>query len=290
MARRNHSLPGNTPGPLYVDDACIDCGACTWLAPDSLRTEGGAAIVHSQPQNVEQWLRAARALVTCPTAAIGSAAPAPLEQAIDSLPIEVEEGVRFCGFNSRHTAGACSYLLDSADGPIMVDPPRYLPALMERIEARGGVRRLLLTHRDHFAGARKIWQRFKCEVVVHEGDRFRAAGVPATQLRGSAPIALARDALVLPCPGHTRGSVCLLFRDAVLLSGDHLSWDSARGVFHAHREYCQYDWSRQIDSMRTLLGYPIRTVLPGHGSPRSFAPARMHEEIVRCIHSMRSLA
>ncbi|MBV9948185.1 MAG: MBL fold metallo-hydrolase, partial [Myxococcales bacterium] len=81
---------------------------------------------------------------------------------------------------------------------------------------------------------------------------------------------LAPDLLVIPVPGHTRGSLALLHRE-FLFTGDHV-WGSEDGrALEASRSVCWYSWAEQTRSMQRLLAYDFEWVLPGHG-PRFHAP------------------
>ena len=68
--RAHHVLPLNAPGNLYVDNGCIDCDACQWLAPDVFGRSGFKAHVKRQPASDDEWAAAGRALAACPTFAI----------------------------------------------------------------------------------------------------------------------------------------------------------------------------------------------------------------------------
>ena len=73
VAKLERRLPTNTPGPLFVDDTCIDCGTCWTLAPATFeeQAEGTAAVVR-QPASADERARAFMALVSCPTSSIGT--------------------------------------------------------------------------------------------------------------------------------------------------------------------------------------------------------------------------
>lgn len=74
MANRNQKTPENVPGPIYVDDTCIDCGLCPDTAPQFFRRfdEGGYSIVYRQPQTAEELALAEAAVSGCPTESIGN--------------------------------------------------------------------------------------------------------------------------------------------------------------------------------------------------------------------------
>src|SRR5690349_841319 len=73
MARLADRLPENAPGDFFVDRSCIDCDTCRQVAPSVFRTgrQGDCSIVFHQPASEEERLRAAMALVACPTSSIG---------------------------------------------------------------------------------------------------------------------------------------------------------------------------------------------------------------------------
>ena len=73
MARLNLRLKENAPGPLYVDETCIDCDTCRQMAPEIYGESRGLSYVMRQPESADEQLRALQALVACPTASIGSA-------------------------------------------------------------------------------------------------------------------------------------------------------------------------------------------------------------------------
>ena len=273
MARPSQRLAGNAPGDLYVDDGCIDCDTCRTLAPavfgDSAR---GTAIVRRQPRSLDEHHRARLALVSCPTSAIGSLSKVDVRPAARALPVPVDglPDVLFCGYASADSYGATSYLIRRPAGNVLVDSPRAARPLLERIEALGGVALMFLTHRDDVADHEVFRRRFGCTRVLHADDVTAATAGVELQPRGREPLRLADDLLVIPVPGHTRGSAALLFRDEVLFTGDHLWWEDGRGLV-ASRSVCWYSWPEQQRSLARLLEHDFRAVLPGHGG-RHLAP------------------
>jgi len=74
MATRSHRLPNNAPGPIYVDDTCIDCDMCRSDYAEFFRRDDdlGQSYVHRQPVTPEEWQRAEQAVEGCPSESIGS--------------------------------------------------------------------------------------------------------------------------------------------------------------------------------------------------------------------------
>ena len=165
--------------------------------------------------------------------------------------------------SQRDTYGALSWLVLRPDGNVLVDVPRPVPALRSAIEALGGVRWIFLTHRDDVAGHDRFAAHFGAERILHAADVGGSTRDVERRIEGDAPVELAPDLLAIPVPGHTRGSMALLFRDEVLFSGDHV-W--GRGpALGAGRDVCWWSWPAQIRSMERLRGHRFAHVLPGHG-------------------------
>jgi glyoxylase-like metal-dependent hydrolase (beta-lactamase superfamily II)/ferredoxin len=264
LARR---LPQNVVGDLFVDATCIDCDTCRQLAPETYRRsdEAGASYVARQPATSEERVRALMALVACPTASIGTAAPADTAAAARRFPMDVGGGVSFCGFTSKDSFGAWSWLVRRPRGNVLVDSPRAAGTLLDRIRDLGGVRWMFLTHRDDVADHEAIRKRFGCERVMHEDDLDASTRGVERVLRGTAPTALDDDLLAIPVPGHTAGSAALLLGERDLFSGDHL-WGTDDGAgLDASSDVAWWSWPEQVRSIRRLLAHRFERVLPGHG-------------------------
>ncbi len=212
------------------------------------------------------------ALVACPVHAIHGDG-ADLRAAAASFPDPVAPGIYACGFASASTYGASAWLIVRPEGNVLVDVPRPVPALFERIRALGGVKTLFLTHRDDLDGHDKLATAFACERVMHVGDRCAASSGVERYLEGDDCLGTGLQALHVP--GHTRGSMVLLVDRQYLFSGDHLWGTGPRGWVSegvpeglgAGRSVCWYDWDQQIESVERLLKFEFAAVLPGHGRP-----------------------
>jgi glyoxylase-like metal-dependent hydrolase (beta-lactamase superfamily II) len=269
MADPRKRLEGNAAGEFYVDSSCIDCDQCRQIAPRIFGAEGDFSVVRRQPGSVQEVLRAEMSLVTCPTGSIGTASKHDLTSAVSSFPERIDANVHFCGFASEDSFGGSSYLIVRPGGNVLVDSPRFTERLVQRIEEMGGVRWMFLTHLDDVADHAKFRERFGCERVMHEADAEFEVERP---VRGSDPVPLADDLLVIPTPGHTAGHLALLHAGSHLFTGDHLWWDPHAGRLEASRRYCWHSWEEQTRSMKRLLGYSFEWVLPGHGA-RHRAPS-----------------
>ncbi len=267
MALPARAVPGNVPGDLFVDDACIACDTCRRLAPEVFGGgEDDYAFVARQPEGLDGRRRALVALVSCPVAAIGARSKEGIAEAAASLPLEVAPGVLDCGYAAESSFGAASWLVLRPDGNVLVDSPRFARPLATRIRALGGIRFMFLTHRDDVADHSRWREAFGCERILHARDVTRRTGDVERRLEGDAPVVIAPDLLAVPVPGHTAGSTALLVRDTFLFSGDHL-WGDADGRLGASRAVCWFDWGAQTQSMERLAAFSFEWVLPGHGRP-----------------------
>jgi glyoxylase-like metal-dependent hydrolase (beta-lactamase superfamily II)/ferredoxin len=289
MARQEARLPENVPGEFYVDRSCIDCATCRVVAPEVFAaTRGDLSYVHRQPSNAAQRRRAMMALVACPTASIGTATRAPAHEGVDAFPEHLAGGVHYCGFAAEASFGASSYLIEREGGNVMVDSPRAAGPLLRRVAGMGGLRFLFLTHRDDVADHARWQARFGCERVMHEDDVTAGTRGVERPIAGEDPVPLAPDLLVIPVPGHTRGSAALLYDESFLFTGDHLmgSEDGTRLV--ASRSVCWYSWPEQVRSLERLLDFRFEWVLPGHGGRyRAPSPAAMRAELERLLKRIR---
>lgn len=294
MARVEDRLPHNVDGEFFVDTSCIDCDTCRALAPEVFgrAADYEQSFVQRQPRRADERLRAAMALVACPTRAIGTVSKLDVQPAIDAFPCPIDarvDDVLYCGFASEVSFGAASYLVRRPEGNVLVDSPRASKPLLRRLEQLGGVRTMFLTHRDDVADHDVFRRVFGCERILHAADVSPATADVERTIDGGEPVRLADDLVAVPVPGHTAGSMALLYRDEVLFSGDHVWWSEARGRLHASRCVSWYSWDEQVRSVRRLLQLRFRWVLPGHGR-RFQAPTHeaMRAELARLVASLES--
>jgi glyoxylase-like metal-dependent hydrolase (beta-lactamase superfamily II) len=290
MARLADRLVENVPGDFFVDRSCIDCDTCRQIAPDVFRHEPDVAqsVVYRQPAAPEDRMRAAMALVACPTASIGTSTKGDAAAAASAFPELLDGDVYYCGYAAESSFGASSYLVRRPEGNVLVDSPRAAKPLMKRIAELGGVRTMVLSHRDDVADHAAIHAAFGCARVIHRSDIQGGTAAAEIPVDGRDPVRLDADLTVLPVPGHTRGSIALLYRDAVLFTGDHLWFSETLGRLHASRSVCWYSWAEQTRSMERLLDVSFEWVLPGHGRRyRARSRAAMRQELEQLCRWMR---
>ena len=295
MADASRRRSENTAGTFYVDGTCIDCDTCRWMAPEVYTRVGSQSAVTAQPADEAGTQRAFQALLACPTGSIGTegkpAVPVLLKDVLRTFPIPVTETVSHNGFHHESSFGATTYFIRRPEGNVLVDSPRFAGPLVKELEAQGGVATLFLTHKDDVGDHEKFHAHFGCERILHEADATGELRGMERLLEGDEPVQLADDLLVIPVPGHTRGSCCLLYTgeaSPILFSGDHVAWSGSLEQVYAFRQACWYDWDVQIGAMERLLTHDFEWILPGHGRRCHFDVDAMRSEMERCVTWMRN--
>lgn len=269
-----------------VDERCTNCDAARQLAPGLISEVGGRSVVRRQPQGPYETGQLYAAAHACPTRSIRPPGGL-LDEGRDPFPMPLDDtgAVRLCGHNSRHTAGANSYLLRRPDGTtMMVDTPRWSPALAARHEALGPVTDVLLTHRDHAAHGRRYADRFGARLWIHEGD-LDAAPDADRVLRGEEPAEVGEGVLAIPFPGHTRGSVLYLADERYCFTGDSFYWSRTTDDIEVVDSVTWYSIRELADSLaRTVDRLRFEWLLPGHGGRRRLP----HDEMSRRLRALAS--
>ncbi|NJK75390.1 MAG: MBL fold metallo-hydrolase [Microcoleus sp. SU_5_6] len=259
------------------------------MAPEVFTEIGEQSAVYRQPANAAEEVRSLAALLSCPTSSIGTVdKPKNIQNIQQLLPALVTENIYHCGYHSEKSYGAASYLIVRPEGNILVDSPRFAPPLVKNIEAMGGIRYLYLTHRDDVADHQQYRDRFGCDRILHADEINAGTRNVEIQLSGSEPYQLAKDLLILPVPGHTKGHTVLLYNNKFLFTGDHLARSETLQHLIGFRTACWYSWKEQIKSMRKLADYSFEWVLPGHGRRYHADRETMGKMMQKCIAWMEA--
>ena len=179
--------------------------------------------------------------------------------------------------------GTCCYILwdDAADTCVVIDPGAEADRIRCACEGRK-IEAILLTHGhfDHVGAVRKIAEQAKCPVYLCPEEKklpvFMTAGpLYSTDGYGDSVCVAGLQFEVLPTPGHTPGSVCLLVDD-VIFSGDTLF---AGGC---GRTDIGGDWvaiQKSLKRLGEIEGY--FKVLPGHGESTTLAYEKRYNPYMR---------
>ncbi|WP_437735113.1 MBL fold metallo-hydrolase [Sorangium sp. So ce1335] len=262
--------------------------------------EGAFTGVLRQPRSLADLEAARAAVAACPVHALrlrtpaGRVRPGALGAPFRAWPRRIEDDVWALGHPSPDNIGATSYFIERPGGGVLVDLPKPSEDIFRFLEEHGGVRWIFLTHRDHAEHHAEFAARFPgCRRVLGAADvRLRgseygaATGDVEVQLADrpepmtleGAPLSdgelAGAELAVLSQPGHTPGSMCLLYRGRFLFTGDHLAYSRRLGQMTAFRLQCWDDWERQIGSVRRLAALAeaghlrFTWVLPGHNEWR----------------------
>lgn len=269
----------NAPGNLFVDASCIDCDVCRWMCPKTFSRKGIGAVVSSQPVTEQEKIQAYAAMITCPVGAIRLEAGDELVKvALDAFPAAIDPvnlpNVCHLGYSSSESFGATSYLIKrpkSKGGNVMIDCPRFNTHLASNIEAEGGVDTIIFTHKDDIPHHEKWKARFpNAQRIIHRTDAISKARDMEIKLEGTGVWKPAEDYQIIHTPGHTAGSLCVLYKttkDAVLFTGDTLAYSASRKALEGFKRYNQGNVEVQEESIR-MLGtdeYDFQWILPAHG-------------------------
>ena len=286
MARIDLRHPANAQGDWFVDTRCIDCGTCRDIAPHLFGAVAGGSVVVRPPsdgETVDAWLAAQ----ACPTSSIGTLSRQPRPGRLYPHEIEAGSGVFDCGYCSEDSFGASAWFVRRPQGNVLVDSPRFTRALAAPVAEAGGLAHVVLTHRDDVADARRWAECFGARVWIHEDDGG-AAPFATDRVAGHDEVEVQDGLIVIPTPGHTKGSVVYLLDGRYLFTGDSLAWSHARQDLTAFRDACWWSWRAQADSLERLAQrHRFAWVLPGHGARVCGDPDDLHDRLLRLVGRMR---
>jgi glyoxylase-like metal-dependent hydrolase (beta-lactamase superfamily II)/ferredoxin len=288
MADPKKRLDSNIAGNFYVDSTCINCDTCRQLAPKSFEEVGEYSAVLHQPESDDQIHQAYQALLACPVGSIGTEHrdKSRVQAAMTSFPLLLEDGVSYCGFNSEKSFGANSFLIEHPEGNWLVDSPRYIKHLIEAFERKGGLSYIFLTHEDDVADADKYATHFGAKRIIHRAD---ADAVPDAEwiIDGTDAVQLVPGVQAIPVPGHTAGSMALLYQDKFLFTGDHLWWEPETKTLGAPQRLV---WRARVlvDSIEKLLDHRFEWVLAGHGDRIKLSLDDMADQLRRLLQQRQT--
>jgi len=264
MARLDQAHPLDVAGEWFVDTRCIACDVARHWAPDLIgEDDEGLSFVKRQPETVEEEQQMWLAAEACPTRSIGNRVRRRPPEA--PFPHELTPGVWALGHNSPDSFGAHSYLAATASGNVMIDSPELTRSLTGAVDDLGGVRHVLLTHRDDVADADRWADRYGARVWIHEADAG-AAPFATDIVEGDEPVEVEPGMWAVPIPGHTRGSMAFHFEVGWLFTGDSLHWNREHERLDVFPGATWFSWERLSESMDVLADLPlVEWVFPGHG-------------------------
>ena len=283
MANKNKRLANNVGDNFFVDSTCINCDTCRQLAPATFAENDDFSSVYRQPVGDAEVHAAYQALVACPVGSIGTLQgdKAQMQQAVASFPLKLDNHIYYNGFNSEKSFGANSYFIQHSGGNWLIDSPRYVRHLVTAFERMGGIKYIFLTHEDDVADAGRYAAQFGATRIIHSADADAEPGAEWI-IEGMDTVEVGPEFRIIPVPGHTQGSMALLYADRYLFTGDHMGWD--RDV-NGLRLATVYVWNEEIlrRSTARLLDQRFEWVLPGLADRIHLPAARMKQELQRLL-------
>ncbi|EKU21733.1 beta-lactamase domain protein, partial [Nannochloropsis gaditana CCMP526] len=308
-------------GSVAILDSCTGCTTCRVLAPDifleARRTSRDPTIfteVAGRPlRSMEEAEQVREAVMACPVHAVKwvkrpkALKARPLTEVYPKL---LDENVYVGGPPSKKLFGGASYLIvgqgNKRGRNILVDTPDPEEALVDRVRALGGLDYIIFTHIDHVSLHRAWKEAFPNVQRVMHADDFnddtqdfeiklqggKTARTADGGIHDAAPPLVCslpgwEDELeLIHGPGHTPGSIYVLYKEKFLCTGDSLHYSRAVGHLVGFRLQCWESWSRQQTSWRRLLRHSsaFSWVLPGHGEPHRFpTPGEARESLAAAI-------
>ncbi|HWE22661.1 MAG TPA: MBL fold metallo-hydrolase [Myxococcales bacterium] len=134
---------------------------------------------------------------------------------------EILEGIfTWPWFSQRNGYDFNGYLVRQDGGSLCIDPVEMPPEVLDEI-ARSGVKRIVLTNRNHFRASTKVKERTGAPIAVHPADAafVKQKGTPVDEeLRVGESVG---PFAVVAAPGKSPGEVALHWADrGILLVGD----------------------------------------------------------------------
>lgn len=174
----------------------------------------------------------------------------------------------------------CYLVWDAGRDDCVLIDPGYMPEEILGVVRQKGkhISAILLTHGhfDHVGGVRKIAAETGCKVYLRPEEKtmppeMTAGELYCTDFYGESVTEAGLTFRVLPTPGHTPGSVCLICRDAIF-SGDTLFAGSC-----GRTDFPGSDPKEMVSSLQKLASLSEDyDVFPGHGEATTLFYEREH--------------
>jgi hypothetical protein len=153
---------------------------------------------------------------------------------------------------NRDTLGASSFLIVNKIGNILFDCPAWNEVHQEFIQAQGGVKFLIISHRGSIGQhVLQMQQTLGCQVILQKQEAYLLPEVTATSFGQN--LILSPDLELIWTPGHSPGSSCLYYQHqgGILFTGRHLL-PTSPSTFAPLRTAKTFHWGRQLNSIAQL--------------------------------------
>ena len=206
------------------------------------------------------------------------------------------------GYHSDKTFGATPYIVQNAakNITVMVDTPKFSKNSVESVEkicGKSGPTYHFITHVDDSSG-HNDWKN-KCpdiKRIFHSGDLgihnwIGDKSLEHVEILLESDSSSTRDSawtlegmplptdnskfyenqefVILHTPGHSPGSISLLFEGIILFTGDTLAYSLREDGMSGFPRYGN-NLKQQAQTLQSLLDIPWEFVAPGHGKYRAY--------------------
>jgi glyoxylase-like metal-dependent hydrolase (beta-lactamase superfamily II) len=158
------------------------------------------------------------------------------------------------------------HLIHLPDGNLCVDPIEPTPEGLSEI-VRRGVRRIILTNRNHVRDANRIRSRTSARTAIHAEDAAYAQGQGAVIDDQLATGDVVGPLRVIGVPGKSPGEIALHWPERRLLIVGDAVVGNPPGQLCLLREKVMDDPPRLRDGVRHLLDLDFDVLLVGDGTP-----------------------
>ena len=178
-----------------------------------------------------------------------------------------------------------TYILSNDTDALVIDPGYEADAILDALQGRT-LKAIVLTHGhfDHVGAVKELVAETGCDVYIHPAESAMPPMMTAGQLYYThtygegdtiSPVS-GIELHVLHTPGHTPGSVCLLWKDQ-MFSGDTLFEGSCGRV-----DLPGGDPRVMLESLRRLASLQADYhVHPGHGGSTTLAQEKRYNPYLR---------
>jgi len=283
MADMSKKLAGNVDGDFFVDSTCRNMDICRQLAPENFTYWQDYAVIGKQPENEEEIRQSLQAVLCCPYGSIGTVDRSTLPDVMQDFPLQIDDEVYYCGFNSPKTSGGNSYFVQHKDGNWLFSTPKFQSHLVKRLESLGGVSNIFISHRDDAGEAEKFAQHFQAKRIIHRHEE-EAQPHAEVILDDTEPYEYQKDFQLIPAPGHTEGHMMMLYKNKYLFSGYSLFYDRREARVEIWSAlWTWYSYEEQTMSMEKLLDKDFEWLLPSHGQRTRLEKTVMKKQLQDAI-------
>jgi len=155
------------------------------------------------------------------------------------------------------------YVLILENEAIVIDPGFDLKKILKEIGDKK-LNYIILTHFhwDHILAALKLKEKTRAKILIHKAEKEYIKFQPDQFLDGGEEIKIGKEFLkVIHTPGHTKGSICLLFETGIF-TGDLWFKDGTGRTDLPGGS--QKDLQESLEKIKNFLKPEIK-IYPGHG-------------------------